>query len=60
MRLQGRVLERFQKYKKECKLTNIHYGKKAIEEMASVYFKYHENEKKKWIKKLLSKKNKAV
>ena len=60
MRLQGRVLERFQKYKKECKLTDIHYGKKAIEEMASVYFKYHENEKKKWIKKLLSKKNNAV
>ena len=28
--------------------------------MASVYFKYHENEKKKWIKKLLSKKNNAV
>ena len=58
MVLTGEVLDRFQKYKKECKLTNVRYGKKAIEEMASVYSKYHENENetKKWIKKLLSKK----
>ena len=62
MKLQGKVLEKFQKYKKECKLTNIHYGKKAIEKMASVFSKYHENENetKKWIKKLSSKKNNAV
>ena len=43
VKLHGRVLEIFQKYKKECKLSKIRYGKDAIEEMASVYFKYHEN-----------------
>ena len=31
MVLTGEVLDRFQKYKKECDLSNIHYGKDAIE-----------------------------
>ena len=52
-RLRGNVLDRFLNYKKECKLSNIHYGKKAIENMAKVYYPEDTKGREKWIKNIL-------
>ena len=60
MVLKDDVLNRFQKYKEDYNLSNILYGKKAIEKMASVFYPHDINNKKKWIKKMISKSDNSV
>ena len=59
-KLSGEVLERFQKYKKECDLSNIHYGKDAIEKMASVFHPEDKTSRNKWIKRMKHKSDNCV
>ena len=47
-RLSGEVLERFQKYKDDYKLSNILYGMKAIEKMAHVFYPEDKTSRNKW------------
>ena len=50
-KLQGRVLELFLKDKKENKITNIVYGKKALDKYVDASFKNRdEKDKKKYLK----------
>ena len=51
-KLHGRVLELFLKDKKESKITNIVYGKKALDKYVDAAFKYgDETDKKKYLKR---------
>ena len=59
-KLGGEVLKRFQKYKEECDLSNIHYGKDAIEKMASVFHPEDKTSRNKWIKRMKHKSDNCV
>ena len=50
-KLQGRVLELFLKDKKENKITNIVYGKKALDKYVESFKNGDEKDKKKYLKR---------
>ena len=48
-KISGKVLERFTYYKDTYKLSNIHYGKDAVDTISLVFFPDDDKERKKWI-----------
>lgn len=60
MVLKGDVLDRFKKYKDDYKLSNIIYGMKAIEKMASVFHPDNKSSRNKWMKSMKHKSDNCV
>ena len=60
MVLKGDVLDRFKKYKYDSKLSNIIYGMKAIEKMASVFHPDNKSSRNKWMKSMKHKSDNCV
>ena len=48
-KISGKVLERFTYYKDTYKLSNIHYGKDAVDMISLVFFPNDDKERKKWV-----------
>ena len=48
-KISGKVLERFTYYKDTYKLSNIHYGKDAVDTISLVFFPNDDKERKKWV-----------
>ena len=60
MVLKDDVLDRFKKYKDDYKLSNIIYGMKAIEKMASVFHPDNKSSRNKWMKSMKHKSDNCV
>ena len=59
-KISGKVLERFTYYKDTYKLSNIHYGKEAVDTISLVFFQDDDKERKKWIKQWSPKDSNSV
>ena len=60
MVLKDDVLDRFKKYKDDYKLSNIIYGMKSIEKMASVFHPDNKSSRNKWMKSMKHKSDNCV